>query len=220
MIKRGVILGDYDTAAQGWTLCECKLADAEQQTNFVNVPGGIPLDLSTALTDGEPCYNSRPLTVRLECSNGTRLEREELISQMVNALDGYRVDITLPDDQEHYITGRVHVAPDYNDPAHASVTVTATCDPWRYAFTERAYRLTAAEAEQVAELANSGRLALVPLVTVTGENAEVTLSDGTNTQAITAGTWALPWLYLRHGLTRLTYKGSGSVQITYREAVL
>lgn len=220
MIKRGITIGEYDTAAHGWTLCECVLSAPEQQTNFIPVPGGIPLDLSTVLTDGEPAYNSRALSVRLECSDGTRLEREALITAMVNELDGYSLDIVLPDDQEHYVTGRVHVAKEYNDPAHASVTVSATCDPWRYSEAERVYHLTATEAEQVAELANSGRLAVVPLVTVTGDGATVTLTDGNNAQVITAGTWALPWLYLRHGLTAVKYSGTGSVKIAYREAVL
>lgn len=220
MVKRGIICGDYDTAAQGWTLCECKLSQPEQQTNFIPVPGGIPLDVSTTLTEGEPAYNGRTLTARLECSEGNRLWREGLISDMVNQLDGYRLDIVLPDHPEHYITGRVSVTPDYNDPAHASVTVTATCDPWRYAAAEQVYRITATEAEQVAELVNNGRLAVVPVVTVSGDAASVTLTDGANRQVITAGTWQLPWLYLRHGKTRLTYSGAGRVQITYREAVL
>lgn len=220
MVKRGIICGDYDTAAQGWTLCECKLSQPEQQTNFIPVPGGIPLDVSTTLTEGEPAYNDRTLTARLECSEGDRLWREALISDMVNQLDGYRLNIVLPDRPEQYITGRVSITPDYNDPAHASVTVTATCDPWRYFAEERVYRITATEAEQVAELVNNGRLAVVPVVTVSGDAASVTLTDGANRQVITAGTWQLPWLYLRHGMTRLTYSGTGRVQIAYREAVL
>lgn len=220
MIKRGIIFGDYDTAAKDWTLREWKLAAAEQETNFITVPGGIPLDASTVLTDGEPTYKSRPLTARLERSDGTRLEREALISEMVNELDGYRLDIVLPDHPAHYITGRLHVARDYNDLAHASVSISATCDPWLYSNTEREYLLTATEAEQVAQLTNSGRLAVVPVVTVTGEGANVVLTDGVNSQALSAGTWELPWLYLRRGFTYLTYSGSGVVQITYREAVL
>lgn len=220
MKKRGIIFGDYDTAANGWTLCEWKLSAPEQQTNFIAVPGGTPLDASTALTDGEPAYNTRKLTARLECSEGTRLDREDRIDEMVNRLDGYRLDIVLPDDQARYITGRLHVEKDYNTLAHASVSLSATCDPWRYSAMEREYLLTATEAEQVAQLANSGRLAVVPVVTVTGDGAAVVLTDGVNSQALSAGTWELPWIYLRHGFTPLTYSGSGAVQITYREAVL
>lgn len=220
MEKRGIIFGDYDTGAKGWTLCEWKLSAAEQYTNFIKVPGAAPLDASDALTDGEPTYNSRKLTARLERSDGTRMEREARISEMVNELDGYRLDIVLPDDPEHYITGRLHVAKDYNDLAHASVTVSATCDPWLYSNTEQEYLLTATEAEQVAQLTNSGKLAVVPVVTVTGEGAAVVLTDGVNSQALSAGAWQLPWLYLRRGFTNLTYSGTGVVQITYREAVL
>lgn len=221
MVKRGIIFGYYNTAAQGWTLCECKLSKPEQQTNFIPVPGGIPLDVSTTLTEGEPAYNGRTLTARFECSEGDRLGREDLISKMVNQLDGYRLDIILPDDPEHYITGRVSVAPDYNDLAHASVTVTATCDPWRYATSEKVYSLTADETDRYTMMGNAGRRSVVPVVNVTGDNAEVTLSDGVNQQTINAGTWQLPWLYLRGQRTfRLRYTGSGQIQIVYREAVL
>ena len=219
MKKRAIILGTYDTA-QLWTLCECKLTDPEQQTNFVNVVGGIPLDFSTALTDGEPSYNSRSLTARLECSEGTRQTRKDWISEMVNALDGQRLNIVHPDYPAHYLTGRVRVTVDYNTLAHASVTVTATCEPWLYSNRERAYTLTAADAEQVAVLTNSGRRALVPQVTITGAGASVRLVYGSISYALGPGTFTLPDLYLRQGDTLLTYSGTGTAVITYREAVL
>lgn len=219
MKKRGILLGTYDTARL-WTLCECKLSDPEQQTNFVNVPGGIPLDFSTVLTDGEPGYNSRTLTARLECSEGTRQDRTDWIGEMVNALDGQRLDIVLPDHPAHYLTGRVRVQLEYNDMAHASVSVSATCDPWLYSHIARAYTLTAAEAEQVAVLTNSGRRALVPQVTITGDGASVRLVYGSLSYALGPGTYHLPDLYLRQGDTVLTYSGTGTACITYREAVL
>lgn len=220
MKKRGILLGTYDTAKR-WTLCECTLADPEQQTNFVNVVGGIPLDFSTVLTDGEPSYNSRALTARLECSDGTRDDRARWIAEMVNALDGQRLDIVLPDHPGHYLTGRVRVGLDYNDLAHASVTVTATCDPWLYSLYKRAYTLTAAEAQQVVVLTNNGRRAVVPQVEITGdEGTSFALVCGSYSYALGVGVFQLPDLYLKQGDTLLTYSGSGTASITYREAVL
>ena len=219
MKKRAIILGTYDTARL-WTLCECKLADPEQQTNFVNVVGGVPLDFSTALTDGEPSYNSRTFSARLECSEGTREDRKRWIGEMVNELDGQRLNIVHPDYPAHYLTGRVRVTVDFNNLAYASVTVTATCDPWLYSSRETAYTLTAAEAEQVAVLTNSGRRALVPQVKITGEGASVRLAYGSISYALGPGTFTLPDLYLRQGNTLLTYSGTGTALITYREAVL
>lgn len=220
MEKRKIIFGTYDTAAEGlWTLTGWVLSDAEQKTEYMDLPGGNGrLDMSTVLTDGEPVYGDRTLTATFECSEGTRLEREDRISRMVNWLDGWRMNITLPDDPLHYITGRVHVKRLYNDPAHASVQVDAICSPWRYNVAETVVGLQATDTAQTTALVNSGRLALVPTLTIAG--GEVLLASGGASWALSAGVYALPDLYLRSGSTNITYSGTGSLLVTYREAVL
>lgn len=220
MEKRKIIFGTYDTAAEGlWTLTGWVLSDAEQKTEYMDLPGGNGrLDTSTVLTDGEPVYGDRTLTATFECSEGTRLEREDRISRMVNWLDGWRMNITLPDDPLHYITGRVHVKRLYNDPAHASVQVDAVCSPWRYNVAETVVGLQATPTAQTTALVNSGRLALVPTLTIAG--GEVLLASGGASWALSAGVYALPDLYLRSGSTYITYSGTGSLLVTYREAVL
>lgn len=220
MEKRKIVFGSYDTARDGlWTLAEWELTYPEYQSNFVTVPGRDgPLDLSTVLTDGEPRYGSRELTVRLESSEGTRLEREARINAMVNWLDGWSMDVELPDDPTHYVKGRIHVAKEYNDPAHAAVTVTAVCDPWRYAKIERVYTLTATEAQQTAVLANDGRRSVVPLVVI--EGGTVNLIYGGSSWVLSAGSYQLPDLLLKQGAAEIKYSGSGTVRVSYREAVL
>lgn len=218
--KRKIIFGTYDTAEEGlWTLTGWVLSDAEQKTEYWDIPGASgDLDASTVLTDGEPVYKSRTLTATFECSEGTRLEREDRISRMVNWLDGWRLNITLPDDPLHYIIGRVHVARLYNDPAHASVQVTAICDPWRYNVTETTVGLQATAAEQTTSLVNNGRRSMVPTLTIAG--GDVLLAAGEASWALSAGVYALPDLYLRPGATPIRYSGTGTLLVTYREAVL
>lgn len=134
MEKRRIIFGDYNTAENGWTLTGWKLSDAEQKTNYVDKSSGDgSWDLSTAMTDGIARYKNRTLTATFECSEGDRLSREDKINYMINHLTGQRMNVILPDDGLHYVNGRLHVARDYNDLAHAKVTVTANCEPWRYA---------------------------------------------------------------------------------------
>lgn len=222
MVKRSMIFGDYDSAANGWVLqAGWKLSPAEQKTNFVDIPGGDgSWDFSTALTDGVPRYKTRTLTASFECSEGGRLNREAKIRDMINQLDGMRENIILPDDDAHYITGRIHVARGYNDLAHARINVTAICEPWRYSNTETAVRLTAATAEQTIRLVNGGRRAVVPVLTVTGTDASVLLEYGTSSKALSAGTYQWPELLLTPGTHPLIYSGSGSLVVTYREAVL
>ncbi len=221
MEKRKLIIGSYDTALTGlWTLTGWSLSDPELVESFIDVPGRIdgPLDASTALTDGDPRYGQRELVATFESSEGTRLEREDRIRTMRNWLDGWRLDITLPDDPTHHVKGRVHVERIYNDLAHASVSVTAKCDPWLYNNTDTVVALQATEATQTATLINSGRRAVAPLLTVSG--GTVNLVFGMASWALGEGVYQLPDLFLPQGSHPLTYSGTGSILLTYREAVL
>lgn len=230
MEKRKIIFGTYDTAAHGgWTLCEWELSAPEYRANMVDIPGRDgALDASAALTGGTPRYKSRTLTARFELSDGDRLTREETIRAMTNWLDGWRVDIYLPDDPLHYITGRVHVSRDYNDPAHASVTVTAVCDPWRYSVAETSIKLTAAPGDPVkGYLVNNGRRTVVPLLRITEVEAvepsnTVLLKFNGASWALGAGEYQLPDLILTQGAHEIEYNGVGTSELafTFREAVL
>lgn len=224
MQKRAFIFGDYNTAVDGlWTLSPgWEFPEPAPIENLVDVPGRIqgPLDFSTALTNGEPRFSVRSLRVTLESSEGDRAARVARISDMVNRLHGQRVSITLPDHPNHYATGRLSVRQLYNDPAHASVEVLGTCEPWLYALDETTVPLTAAAAEKTATLRNSGAMPVTPLVTVSGTNAAVQLRYGVNIWTLSAGVYRLPALRLTPGDHVVTYSGTGSAVITYREAVL
>lgn len=227
MEKRKIIIGTYDTVADGlWTLTGLEFSATEMLTYFVEVPGrkAGPLDLSTVLTDGEPTYNNRTLTATFESSEGTYLEREERISTMVNELDGRRLEIVLPDDPGRYIVGRVNVAKEYNDQAHASVIVTAVCEPWRYSTIEQKYTLRATATKQLVGVVNSGRMTVVPLLTIANPDNSTTasfnLTHGSDSWALGPGSYTLPDLALKQGVTVIYYSGTGTATLTYREAVL
>jgi hypothetical protein len=224
MQKRKIIIGTYDTALEGlWTLSAWKFEGAKVKESYVDVPGHSgPLDLSTALTDGEPYYDSREFEAVLESSEGTRLEREERINHMINKLNGWRFNITLPDDPLHYISGRVRVEKVYNDLNHGSVRVTAMCDPWRYNNSETVVGLKATATEQTASLINTGRCSVVPTITVTNGPVELSFSyeAGVHRRALDPGEHILADLYLKTGSAPLKYSGTGEIIIRYREAVL
>lgn len=224
MQKRKIIIGTYDTALEGlWTLTAWVLEKAEAQEYYAEVPGhNGPLDLSTVLTDGEPYYGSREFEAILESSEGTRLEREQRIDYMINKLDGWRFNIILPDDTLHYINGRVRVEKLYNDPAHASVRVSATCDPWRYNNAETVVGLIATSTEQTASLINMGRLAVVPNITVTGGTVilKFEANGEERTWTLSPGEYTLADIFLKTGSAPLRYSGTGQITLTYREAVL
>lgn len=223
MKNRALILGTYNTDYDGlWTLAALQLTDPEYQQHFVEVKGrdGL-LDFTGALTDGEPRYTSRTLTATLESSEGTRLERQDRIAYMINALDGLRMNIYHPDHPAHFLTGRVHITVDYNTPAHAAVTVTAVCDPWLYCRMERKYSIIAQPDDKITvRLINNGRRAVVPQVVITGETASFIIERDGVSLTLGQGTYLLPDLQLRQGVTEITCDGTGSADISYREAVL
>lgn len=218
MDKRALKIGNYDTGVNLWTLESLELSAPQYEANWVTVPGGVPLDLSTVLTDGVPVYGVRTLTAQLTSSEGDRLVRRARMGEMIHLLDGYRWDIVLPDDSDHYLKGRVSVAIDYNDLVHAGVTVTATCDPWRYAMEETQVQLIADSEAQSQTLANGGRLPVVPSLTII--EGPVTLTYGTASWSLETGSYALPELRLNPGEHTLTYQGTGIVTLTWQEAIL
>ena len=222
MKKRKLILGTYDTARDGlWTLSALELTAPDYQSNFLDVKGKDgPLDLSTALTDGVPRYGSRTLTATLESSEGTRESRQKAISKMVNALDGWRMNIVHPDYPHHYLSGRVQVKVQYSDMVHAAVTVSAICDPWLYSSAERSYDVTASDTPVQLALSNRGRRAVVPQAEGTGTGASVLVVCGGLSLAMGEGMHKLPDLLLQPGETVVTYSGTGRLRLSYREAVL
>lgn len=219
---RNIIFGDFDSWSDwGLTLTGQTFSAPTYKPSFVSVPGRDgDLDLSGALTDGEPRYENRQLTTTFEISSGTRSSREALFSTIMNALDGRIMNIVLPDDPYHYITGRLQVAVNYNDLAHGAITITANCEPWRQASAEVSRTLTAISVQTSAILANSGRRQLIPTIIISGASASVELVFGASTWELTAGTYQLPGLLLRTGNNELKYRGSGTINITYREAIL
>jgi hypothetical protein len=217
--KRKIIFGDYDTALRGWTLTGWELEAAAQKTKYLDKPNGDgSWDLSTATTDGVLKYKDRSFWATLECSEGTRLTRETEIRRMINTLDGMVVDIHLPDNEHNHARGRLHVVREYNDLAHAAVKITAVCEPWKHANAETSVTLTATEETQHATLHNEGRRAVVPTISVTGGPVRLEYDSSALILINATRTWAN--LLLTPGDHALAYSGTGTVVITYREAVL
>ncbi len=220
MQKRTLKIGDYITADHGWTLTSLKLSDPDPKLNYVEKTGGDgSWDLSTVTTGGLTRYRDRTLTATLECSKGTREDREDLINELVNDYDGLQWPIVIPDRPDHYLQGRVRIAVNYSDLAHAAITVTATCEPWLYRARESILELTVDSSAQTVIIRNDGRRAVIPALTVSGD---IYLRFGIFTTHLSGEGAAYEWspLLLTPGIHELEYYGAGAITITYREAVL
>lgn len=237
MAKRGFKFGTYDTAEKGWTLTSWEFTEPELIENYITVPGRLdgPIDASTALTNGDPRYGTRKLTATFECSEDTRAERETLIIKMRISLDGLKCEeIRFPDLVSYYATGRIRVEKLYNDLAHASVRVTAICEPWLYFEGTRVFPLTAEANETLSEeITNKGRRRVTPTIDVlegsvglsgTGDGGLLG-EDYAHTLgyiSLSTGTYQLPDFYLLpYEKFTLTYSGACRIRLLlYGEAIL
>jgi hypothetical protein len=219
MTKRRIIIGDYDTAEHGWTLTSWNFsAPLVKEYRVDSIGGDGSWDLSTVLSDGIPRYHVRTLTATLELSEGDRTFREEEIREMINTLDGKQWSMYLPDDLDRYIFGRLSISRDYNDHAHAAITLTAVCDPWKYDQYETEREITATSTQQTHYIYNYGRKAVVPIVEV--EGSSVLLIFGAASRTLSAGKYQIPDIVLTPGTHEIKVSGNGLLRLTYREAVL
>lgn len=218
-MARKAVIGNYDTAAKGWTLCAYALDPPAWRENLVEVPGmDGALDLSP-YPSGEVAYSPRTLSITLERSDGTRASREAAIDAMVNALDGKSLKITLPDGVDHYVWGRVRVARQYSNLAHAQVIVSATCDPYRYKAAPTTVTGTVPESGTLSLTLANERRPVVPTVEV---SAAATLTFGGKDIAVGAGTHRSLDIRLVAGNNAITIAAAAgtTVSVTYQEASL
>jgi hypothetical protein len=214
-MKRFFQFDKYNTAYD-WdlVLTAQDLTPPAPKTNYVQLDGRSgSLDLTEALT-GEVAYNDRTLTASFTVTAGTYADRVALLRTITAALHGHKVRIVPPDDPEHYLLGRCTVTPVELHQSYMALTITATCDPWRYAVNETERRV---EAPGDVVIRNDGVKTLTPVLTVDGSVA-ITVNGATT--ELTEGSYKITDLRLTPGVNVIGVSGSGSVTFTYREADL
>lgn len=218
MTKRALKFGKYSTASDDWTLSALALTYPERRACNVELPyADGSIDLLESVSD-EPRYSTRELTATLELSSGTRAERTAKLNALANAYHGRTVPITLPDDPDHWLSGRVHISVQCNDRAHAIVDIAATCQPWRTAWQSRTVEADLTSVSSIL-LPNSGGKRLVPSIEVVGTE-DVTITLESDSWTLSPGTSVLPEIQIPSGGITYGLSGSGIVRFHYVEALL
>lgn len=220
MKLRGMQFGDYHTADDWNLILNAKtITPPEPKTNYVSVPGRDgDIDLTEALS-GLVNYRDRTASFVFLLTNGSHDDRDELITEIVGVLNGQRLQIIDTDDYpDYYMTGRFTVKSVTNNNAYGTIQLEAVCNPWRYAINpvSRTVNVSSTDGTVAIVLTNSGYKTVTPSITVTGT---INLTYGTTTVALSAGTYTLPGLLLSPGANSLSVAGSGSITITYTEAI-
>lgn len=215
---RGVLFNDHHTADDWGLILNAKSINPPDPKYVKIAVDGRDgdLNLSRALT-GDIKFNNREATFAFIATEGTQAEREELLSEITNLLHGQELQIIEPDDLDHYLVGECSVQNVFNDRAYASFTVVADCEPYRYSIEEVNRLISLSSTETVVNLTNIGRKVLTPTLIVSGS---VNIKFGTTSTTLSSGTYVLTALKLSNGSTPITVSGSGTLTITYREAVL
>lgn len=174
------------------------------------------LNLSRALT-GDISYANREVNYTFIATEGTQEEREALISQIVNYCHGQERKIIDPDYPDYYFIGEITVSNIRNDRAYGTFTISGDCEPFKYSVEEINRLISLTSTESVINLTNGGTKTLIPTVTVDG-NANIKI--GNDSVSLGSGTYKLTALRLPSGSTPITVSGSGTLTLTYREAIL
>lgn len=217
-MKRFILFDSFNTAYDWGLLLTAKVvSDPTPKTNYQTLDGvSGSLDLTEALT-GDVAYNDRTLTASFSLSDGTVAEREEVLRQITATLHGKRVRIVEPDDEEHYLLGRVTITGKTNTLAYATLDIDVTCDPWRYAVNE-SERFVSVQGDRTdVVIHNAGVKPVTPVITVTGE---VIITDNGASTELNAGVYKIADIRLKRGANVIGVSGAGTVTFTYREATI
>lgn len=215
---RGVYFNEFHTNNDwGLILNSKKLDPPTPKVVKVSVDGRDgDLDLSEALT-GEIRYENRGAEFTFLVTEGSQADREYMINNIINAIHGRTCKIVLPDDLEHYLLGRCSVSGVTNDKAYGSLSVSADCEPYRYSVNETKRTIDLTNIATEVALVNSGRKTVIPTLVV---DNTVNITFGATSVELSAGTYQLPALKLVSGVNTIAVSGTGTLALTYREAVL
>ena len=218
MNRRGIKFGELHSGNDWNIILHSKLQlPPKPKESYVSVDGRDgDIDLSDALT-GEIKYENRTLKYEFIMTNGTYLDREDLIMDILKAVHGKKLMIITDDDKHRYFYGRCSVEKVKNTNAYCELTIEATCDPWRFNVLET-IRTIAVDSKTI-ELpcVNLGAKTVVPELVVEGA---VNIEYDSTSVALTTGTYKIASLRFKTGTKILTVSGSGTLTVKYREAFL
>lgn len=191
-------------------------APAVPKTNFIDVPGldGV-LDFTEAL--GNLVYKAREFSFVFAISPLSTMTYDEKFTQVSNAINGRKFNITLDRDSNYYWEGRCEVVEYLKDKALKQITIKATVQPYKLKKEETVKAFTLSGDAITVTLTNS-RKKVVPHITCTEPGVKVVF--GNTSYALPEGTYKVLDIQLNEGKNTLLIEGTGTIEFRYREGDL
>ena len=216
-MKPDVTINGVPMLSLGWLRETVNFPTPQSQSNTITVPGrNSPIRFSEAL--GRVAYQPRTFEMTFSML-GDRAEYDQLVSAVVNQFAGQLCQVIVSYVPELYAVGTLEAEPSY-DPRMGKGTLILSCndgDAYLYHVNETEIMLTG---DGTATLEND-YMPVVPTITVTEEATLRWAVDGEPFhKTVSAGTWEIPELELRHGENTVSITSSGTTTFKYREGRL
>ena len=216
-MKPDAMINGVSMLSLGWLRETVNFPTPQSQSNTIVVPGrNSPIRYTEAL--GRVTYQPRSFDMTFSML-GDRTDFDSLVSVVVNQFSGKLCQVILTEDPTLYAVGTLEAEPTY-DPKTGKGQLVLSCtdgDAFLYHAEETVVSITGGGTV----ILSNDHMPVVPVITATAETALRWAVDGESfTKTISAGTWEIPELELRHGDNTVFVTGEGSVTFVYREGRL
>ena len=216
-MKPDVSINEVSMLSLGWLRETVNFPTPQSQSNTITVPGrNSPIRFTEAL--GRVAYQPRSFDMTFSML-GDRANYDRNVSAVVNQFSGQLCRVSLTEEPTLYALGTLEAAPTY-DPKTGKGQIVLSCtdgDAFLY-YVE----------ETVESISGSGTITLhsdympvVPAITTASETTLRWTVDGESFhKTVSAGTWEIPELELRHGENTISVTGEGTTTFVYRQGRL
>ena len=216
-MKPDAMINGISMLSLGWLRETVNFPTPQSQINTITVPGrNSPIRFTEAL--GRVAYQPRSFDMTFSML-GDRADFDRLVSQVVNQFAGKLSRVTLTEDPALYAVGTLEAAPSYA-PLTGKGTLELSCtdgDAFLYHTEETVVNVSGGGTV----ILSNDYMPVVPVISVTAETTLRWVIDGESFQkTVSAGTWEIPELELRHGNNTVSITCEGNVSFVYREGRL
>lgn len=204
----------------------------EPKTLYQDIPGADgSLDLSTAIS-GHMVYSRRKITLNFGC--GYAIEQwAGIFSEILRLFHGKNGKLIFDDDPDYYYYGRMTISKYSRVQTLGTFTITVDAEPYKYELYAsdedwlwdtfsfehgviREYKDIEVSGSYTLQIPGTERW-VIPEIIV---SRDMTVDFEEKTYALKAGTNKIYGIVIKDGEQKLTFRGTGTVTVSYRGGVL